>query len=109
MTKIARIDATWNPWWGCDKIAPECDLCYAAIFAGRGLHRAHQGIASRGDWTGKITRSSPSIWQAPFKCPSGSEVFTCSMSDFWHERVPLEWLDEALDVIEQTRTSSTKS
>jgi protein gp37 len=24
------------------------------------------------------------------------------MSDFWHERVPLEWLDEALDVIEAT-------
>jgi protein gp37 len=24
------------------------------------------------------------------------------MSDFWHERVPLEWLDEALSVIEAT-------
>jgi len=24
------------------------------------------------------------------------------MSDFWHERVPLDWLDEALSVIEKT-------
>ena len=30
-------DRTWNPWWGCDKIAPECDHCYAATFASRGL------------------------------------------------------------------------
>jgi protein gp37 len=101
-TKIEWTDATWNPWWGCDKVAPECDHCYAATFAGRGLHRAHQGVAARGEWTGKITRSPPSVRQAPFKWPPGSKVFTCSMSDFWHERVPLEWLDEALDVIEQT-------
>jgi protein gp37 len=32
----------------------------------------------------------------------GSKVFTCSMSDFWHEDVPLPALDEALDVIEAT-------
>jgi protein gp37 len=102
VTKIQWTDRTWNPWWGCNKIAPECDHCYAATFASRALHTAHAGVAEGGEWTGEITRGSPSVWQAPFKFPAGSLVFACSMSEFWHERVPLQWLDEALSVIEAT-------
>jgi protein gp37 len=30
MSKIEWCDLTWNPWHGCDKIARECDKCYAA-------------------------------------------------------------------------------
>ena len=95
MSKIEWTDKTWNPWWGCDKIAPECGLpapgnprpegggCYAAIFASRGLHSVHWGVAARGEWTGLITRAGPAMWQAPFKYPRGTLCFTCSMSDFW--------------------------
>jgi protein gp37 len=102
MTKIEWTDRTWNPWWGCRKIAPECDHCYAPVIARRGLHAAHRGVVERGEWTGNITRSPPTVWEAPPKWPKGSMVFTCSMSDFWHEDVPLDWLAEALDVIEAT-------
>jgi protein gp37 len=28
-SKIAWTDHTFNPWWGCTKIAPECAGCYA--------------------------------------------------------------------------------
>src|SRR5207244_1179174 len=68
----------------------------------RKLHPEHVEAAGNGEWTGAITRGSPKTWQVPRKWPSGTRVFTCSMSDFWHERVPLEWLDEALDLIEAT-------
>jgi len=104
MTKIEWTDRTWNPWWGCDKVAPECDHCYAAVFASRGLHTAHGGVAFKGERSGpgSITRGSSTAWEAPHTWPSGLRVFTCSMSDFWHERVPLDWLDEALSVIEKT-------
>jgi protein gp37 len=101
-TKIEWTDKTWNPWWGCEKIAPECDHCYAATLASRGLHQAHRGVALAHDWTGKITRSFDSVWQSPLTWPPGAKVFTCSMSDFWHEDVPLTWLDEALDIIDRT-------
>lgn len=108
-TKIEWTDRTWNPWWGCGEIAPECGVhgggtgfCYAAVFAGRELHAAHAGTAVAGKWTGKITRSGERVWRDPYKWPAGARVFTCSMSDFWHEDVPLPWLDEALDVIEGT-------
>lgn len=111
MTEISWTDRTWNPWWGCSEIAPECGqhaptgghgLCYAAVFASRGLQAQHTGIAHAGKWTGVITRSTPAVWAAPFRWPAGSLVFTCSMSDFWHEDVPLAMLDEALDVIDRT-------
>ena len=110
-TKIEWTDRTWNPWWGCGEISPECgefgggparSRCYAAVFAGRELHAVHAGTAVAGQWTGKITRSGANVWHAPFTWPAGSRVFTCSMSDFWHEDVPLPWLGEALDVIERT-------
>jgi protein gp37 len=65
MGKIEWTKQTWNPWWGCSKISPECGvhgggehgLCYAAVFAGRELHPVHKGVAKNGRWTGRFTRS----------------------------------------------------
>jgi protein gp37 len=28
-TAISWCDATFNPWWGCSKVSPACDHCYA--------------------------------------------------------------------------------
>ena len=29
-TRIGWADHTFNPWWGCTKVSPACDFCYAA-------------------------------------------------------------------------------
>lgn len=34
-TGISWTDHTFNPWWGCHKIAPECKNCYADSTAHR--------------------------------------------------------------------------
>lgn len=34
-TNISWTDATFNPWWGCDKVSPGCKNCYADSFAAR--------------------------------------------------------------------------
>jgi hypothetical protein len=34
-TKIAWTDASWNPWWGCEKVSPGCAHCYAETFSKR--------------------------------------------------------------------------
>jgi protein gp37 len=111
MTKIEWTDLTWNPWWGCSEIAPECGkhapngeagVCWAALFGSRGLHPHFRGVAVGGKWTGTITPAHEKIWHRPYTWRRPKRVFTCSMSDFFHEAVPLEWLDEALDVIEAT-------
>jgi protein gp37 len=103
--------ATWNPYWGCRECAPECGvhgpggehgICYAAADASRNRHPIHAGVAVNGKWTGVITRSSDAVWQEPFSCKPGTFAFTCSMGDFAHEAVPLEWQAEAFDVMDRT-------
>ena len=51
-TAIEWTDEAWNPWWGCNEIAPECGkhapngetgICYAAFFASRGMHAHYLG------------------------------------------------------------------
>lgn len=109
-TKIEWADWTWNPWWGCTEISPECgedgggpagSVCYAAVFASRQMHPQFAGVAQAGHWTGVIRPASEAAWAEPFKWKSGL-VFTCSQSDFWHEDVPLDALARALDVIYRT-------
>lgn len=39
ITTIEWCDHTFNPWWGCAKISPACDSCYAASAAARYGHR----------------------------------------------------------------------
>lgn len=34
-TGIAWTDHTFNPWWGCTKVSPGCDHCYAETWAKR--------------------------------------------------------------------------
>lgn len=33
-TGISWTDHTFNTWWGCDRVSPACDHCYAADLAG---------------------------------------------------------------------------
>ena len=35
VTGIAWCDHTFNPWWGCQRISPGCERCYAESFAKR--------------------------------------------------------------------------
>ena len=102
VTKIEWTDEQWNPWVGCNAIAPECDHRYAASFASRGLWPWHKSTAAKGEWTGIIERAPPTTWAKPHTWSRGTKVFASSMTDFWHEGVPMPWLAEALDVIEAT-------
>jgi protein gp37 len=38
-TGIEWCDSTFNPWWGCTKVSPGCDHCYAE----RDAHRFGTG------------------------------------------------------------------
>jgi protein gp37 len=37
-TGIAWTDHTFNPWWGCVKVSPGCQHCYAEAFSNRTGH-----------------------------------------------------------------------
>jgi hypothetical protein len=42
---ISWTDATFNPWWGCTKVSPACDHCYAERDAHRFARWNHEPAA----------------------------------------------------------------
>lgn len=100
-TRIAWTEATWNPWVGCTKVSEGCALCY--------MYRLEERWGR--DPT-KVRRASPSTFRLPLLWARGLGlgpertapprfVFTCSMSDFFHEAAD-PWREEAWEVIRAT-------
>ncbi len=91
-SSIEWTDATWNPTTGCDRVSPGCDNCYALTLAGRlkamGLQKYERDGDPRTSGPGfgltvhREALTIPLRWRAPRR------VFTNSMSDLWHPRVP---------------------
>lgn len=88
-SRIEWTDATWNPTTGCTKISSGCTHCYALRFAERfrGVpgHPFEQGF-DLCLWPGRLRL--PLTWRVPRR------VFVNSMSDLFHERVPLEFIQQ---------------
>lgn len=92
---ISWTHSTWNPWLGCDKVAPECAKCYID----RMLRKQH-----RKPWgTLYLTKtwSDPAKWQREMPSNKARRVFTCSESDFFHVKADT-WRPQAWDVIRDT-------
>lgn len=87
-TGIGWTDSTFNPWWGCTRISPGCDNCYAATFD----HRLGQNY-----WDPKITprMMSAQNWNRPLRWNREAEaagkrhkVFSGSMCDVFDNKAP---------------------
>jgi protein gp37 len=97
-TEVHWADETWNWLVGCSRISRECDNCYAALAAASPRLQGflqYQGI-EQWDGTVRFVESQlkkPLAWKKPRK------IFTCSMSDVFHENVPDEWRDRAFAVM----------
>lgn len=106
MAKNSRIewtDHTFNPWWGCTKISPGCDNCYAESWAVR------LGVKL---WGAKADRRffGEAHWREPLRWNKEAEsqgvrrrVFCASMADVFENRRALNpWRDKLWEIIEQT-------
>ncbi|KQU49942.1 hypothetical protein ASG72_18170 [Bosea sp. Leaf344] len=109
MTKIEWADKTINPIVGCSKVSRACDLCYAADVAfniehvltkdGNAKPRANYEGVSRKDkdgrpnWTSRVNYD-PAVLQRLSPGQAPKRFFVNSMSDFFHPKVKLEWLQE---------------
>ncbi len=86
---IEWTESTWNPVTGCTKVSPGCKHCYAETFAERwrGVpgHPYEQGFDLR-LWRDRL--GLPLAWKRP------RMVFVNSMSDLFHEDVPLPFILE---------------
>ena len=102
---ISWTHNTWNPWMGCDKVAPECAHCYI-FYQIRKMRNPETG-EFRQPW-GEIFRTSENLWKNPLrwerkaaKRGKAVRVFTCSESDFFHQGAD-EWRPEAWQIIKDT-------
>lgn len=92
-TAISWTDHTFNPWWGCVKVSPACDHCYAETFSKRvGQHVWGKGAPRR--FFGDKHWAEPLKWErAAVKSGVRRRVFCASMADVFENRGEL--LDEA--------------
>jgi len=92
-TAIEWTERTWNPTTGCTKVSPGCKHCYAERIARRFPHRFPHGFR----FTLRPDRlDEPRRWRKP------SLVFVNSMSDLFHEEMPLDFLKRVFQVMRET-------
>jgi protein gp37 len=105
---ISWTEWTWNWVAGCSLESPGCTNCYAMGQANRII--AQHGAAShyagtvqtvnrKAVWTGKIALAPDHILYKPLRWQSPRIIFTNSMSDPFHEKMPLEWIATMFAII----------
>ncbi len=92
---IEWTDATWNPIRGCTKISAGCKHCYAETFAER-----FRGVPDHPYEQGFDLRLVPEKLAEPLRWSSPRTVFVNSMSDLFHERVPDQYIEQVVRVME---------
>ena len=91
---IEWTESTWNPLTGCTKISPGCKHCYAERMAKR-LQAMGQPNYANGFKLAihEIVLEKPLEWKTP------QVIFVNSMSDLFHEKVPVDFIQETFDVM----------
>jgi protein gp37 len=92
---IEWTDATVNFWWGCTKVGPGCDHCYAEALDKR-YGGSHWGL----DVPRRTIKGAAALMYKLNSSTSRRRVFVQSMSDRFDLEVPLEWFAEAWQHIE---------
>jgi protein gp37 len=93
-SSIEWTEATWNPITGCTKISPGCQNCYAERIAIR-LKAMGQPNYANGF---KLT-THDSVLNTPLHWKTPRTIFVNSMSDLFHEEVPLTFIKRVFDVM----------
>jgi protein gp37 len=89
-TGIEWTDKTWNPTTGCSKVSPGCKHCYALEMTKRFPNHFTNGF----EFTMHPERlRQPLSWRKP------SRIFVDSMSDLFHESMPLSYLSQVFEVM----------
>jgi len=94
-SKIEWTGKTWNPVTGCDKVSAGCKFCYAEIMTRR-LKAMRQEKYAAGFGT-VVTHqkelNQPYTWKKP------QTVFVNSMSDLFHKDVPVSFIRDVFQVM----------
>ncbi|MCK9401397.1 MAG: phage Gp37/Gp68 family protein [Bacteroidales bacterium] len=93
-SKIEWTEMTWNPVTGCTKVSPGCRNCYAEVMSRRlkamGQEKYKNGF--------KLTLH-PDTLSEPYTWKKSKVVFVNSMSDLFHQNVPIQYVQRVFDVM----------
>lgn len=96
-SKIEWTQVTWNPVTGCSKVSQGCKYCYAERLAKRLKEMENKRYLNGFDVTlHEDLVELPLRWQQP------RLVFVNSMSDLFHEKIPLEFIKRIFDTMERS-------
>lgn len=93
-SKIEWTEATWNPTTGCTKISSGCKNCYAATLSKRlkamGMKKYRKGFEFA---------EHPDDIELPLKWKKSRKIFVNSMSDLFHEKATIEFIERCFEVM----------
>jgi protein gp37 len=81
-SEIDWTDHTFNPWWGCVKVSPACDNCYADKLSTRVGYEVWGKDAPRRMMSDNYWKE-PLHWNAALKNGQRERVFCASMADIF--------------------------
>jgi protein gp37 len=85
---------TWNPVTGCTKISQGCKHCYAEVMSRRLKAMGHDKYRN-----GFKLTLHPDTLNEPYKWKKSKVVFVNSMSDLFHQNVPIQYVQQVFDVM----------
>ncbi len=96
-TSIEWTEITWNPTTGCSKVSEGCRNCYAEVLSNRLRAMGHTKYKNGF----KLTLHSKSL-EEPYSWKSPKIVFVNSMSDLFHEDIPLSNIKTIFRIMNDT-------
>lgn len=91
---IEWTESTWNPVTGCTKISPGCKNCYAKRMAERLRLMGQPNYSNGFDLT-----LQPQALELPLRWKKPQRIFVNSMSDLFHDDVPLSFILDVFSVM----------
>src|SRR5438132_10061746 len=93
---IEWTEATWNPVTGCTKVSAGCKHCYAERLAMR-----LQAMGNRRYTNGFKLTLHDDIIDLPRSWKGGRKIFVNSMSDLFHDGVPLSFIKRVFNTMRE--------
>lgn len=95
-SSIEWTEMTWNPTTGCSKVSDGCKFCYAEVMSKRlkamGVQKYKNGFE---------LSIHPETFEIPYSWKKPKIVFVNSMSDLFHENVPLDYIQKVFKVMNE--------
>jgi len=93
---IEWTESSWNPVTGCSKISTGCAYCYAER-----MSRRLKAMGQKNYVNGFKVTPHPHALDLPLKWKKPQNVFVNSMSDLFHKDIPLDFLHQTFDIMNQ--------